>query len=488
LAGHTLPLVFAIFAVPVLTRQLGIDRFGVLALAWTVIGYFSLFDLGLGRALTKLVSEKLGAKEPGQIPEIVRTALVLMLMLGIVGMVSAAALSPWLVYTALNVPEGIKEETLSSFYLLSFSIPIVILTAGLRGILEAYQKFEVVNIIRGTLGAFTFFGPLLVLPFSHSLIPVVAVLLAGRIVALLIHFSLCWATLPSTGGQRFFDGALARPLVRQGSWMTVSNVIGPLMVYVDRFLIGVFVSMAAVAYYVTPYEVVTKLWVIPGALAAVLFPTFAAQLSGDQWRTVRLYSGALKSLLIMILPLCLVMVTFAGEGFELWLGSEFAMHSTSVLQWLTVGVFVNSIAQIPFALVQSAGRADVTARLHLLELPFYLLLLWVLLKEFGVAGAAAAWALRATLDMLLLLRLAKNLVPEPLPEHVSFGVACIIALMLLLLGSLLPPVAWLKLILVTVCCGLFVLGAWRFVLNESERGYFLDFAKTICTGIKLSHG
>ena len=33
--------------------------FGVLSLVWMFIGYFSLFDLGLGRATTKLVAEKI---------------------------------------------------------------------------------------------------------------------------------------------------------------------------------------------------------------------------------------------------------------------------------------------------------------------------------------------------------------------------------------------------------------------------------------------
>jgi O-antigen/teichoic acid export membrane protein len=57
--------------------------------------------------------------------------------------------------------------------------------------------------------------------------------------------------------------------------MTVSNVVSPLMVYVDRFLIGAFLSISAVAYYVTPHEVVTKLLVLPGAVAAVFFPAFS---------------------------------------------------------------------------------------------------------------------------------------------------------------------------------------------------------------------
>src|ERR1700758_2390649 len=59
-AGIVLPSIAALASIPVLTRKLGIDQFGILTLCWIVIGQLNLFDLGLGRALTKLVAERLG--------------------------------------------------------------------------------------------------------------------------------------------------------------------------------------------------------------------------------------------------------------------------------------------------------------------------------------------------------------------------------------------------------------------------------------------
>ncbi len=175
LIGQGAPLIIALFTIPLLIKGLGIDRFGVLTLAWVVIGYFSLFDFGLGRALTKLVAEKLGEGRDGEIPTLVWTALFLMLCFGLVGALFLAVLSPWLVNTALKVPEPLRPETIQSFYLLAASIPIVISTTGLRGILEAQQRFGLVNTVRIFMGIFTYLGPVLVLPFSSSLLPVVSV-------------------------------------------------------------------------------------------------------------------------------------------------------------------------------------------------------------------------------------------------------------------------------------------------------------------------
>ena len=61
----------AVVTIPALIGRLGTDRFGVLTLAWILLGYFSLFDLGLGRALTKMVAEQLGLGQERDIPGLV---------------------------------------------------------------------------------------------------------------------------------------------------------------------------------------------------------------------------------------------------------------------------------------------------------------------------------------------------------------------------------------------------------------------------------
>ncbi|NIP58768.1 MAG: flippase, partial [Gemmatimonadetes bacterium] len=65
-----------------------------------------------------------------------------------------------------------------------------------------------------------------------------------------------------------------------------------------------------------------------------------------------------------------------------------------VARWLAAGVFLNGVAQVPFALVQGVGRPDLSARFHLLEAPFYFLVLWIGLRWWGIIGAAVAWSLR----------------------------------------------------------------------------------------------
>jgi len=181
LASQCGPMAVAVLTVPLLIGGLGTDRFGVLTLAWMLLGYFSLFDLGLGRALTKLVAEKLGLGQERAIPGLVWTALILMMVLGLVGTLLIALLVPWLGHSALKVPAEIRSETLGGFYLMAVALPFLIGTAGLRGVMEAYQRVGAVNVVRTVVGLFSLLAPLVVLPFSRNLVVVVGVVVAGRI-------------------------------------------------------------------------------------------------------------------------------------------------------------------------------------------------------------------------------------------------------------------------------------------------------------------
>lgn len=408
-----LPLGVAVVAIPPLVRGLGAERFSILTLAATAIGYFGLFEFGLGRALTQGVAERLGTAREDDLPSFAWTGFALLAALGIVAAVVMAASSQLLVTRVLNVPAALQGEVTATFQLLALALPAVITTAGMRGVMEAHHHFGVVNALRVPLVAFTFAGPLLVLPFSRSLVPAVSVLVAGRLVGWLLHAVYCLRSYPYLRHVRL-NRAWIRPLVRFGGWTAVTNVVGPIMVHLDRFYLAAILPLAAVAHYVTPFEVVTKLLFVSAAIAAAVFPAFAATHSSDPARMQHLYDRSIRTVLIAVFPMVLVSVGLAHEGLRAWMGSALPPESAVVLQWLAVGILINAIAQAPFVALQGAGRPDLVARAHLVELPLYVALLVLLTREFGLVGAAAAWTLRVTVDTIVLLVLAWRTLGVPL--------------------------------------------------------------------------
>jgi O-antigen/teichoic acid export membrane protein len=182
------------------------------------------------------------------------------------------------------------------------------------------------------------------------------------------------------------------------------------MVYLDRFVIGALVSLSAVAFYTTPFEVVTKLWIVPIALVTTLFPAFAA--ASTQNKPAELFAQGIGLMFAVMVPLAFAIVAFAPEGLQLWLGDDFASKSATVARVLALGILVNALAFVPLALTHGAGRTDLTATVHLAELPFYIAILWFLTSRFGIEGAAMAWAIRAAVDCLALFWVASILLPS----------------------------------------------------------------------------
>lgn len=466
--GQSAPLLVSLVAFPLVIKGLGIDRFGILTIAWLVLDYFSLFDLGLGRAITQVVAEKLGTGQEKEVSALLWTASIVMLTMGLIGAVGLGLLSPWLVGTVLKIPEALQHEALTAFYLLSLSVPIITSTSGLVGFLAALQRFDLINAVRIPMGLFIFVAPLVVIPFSKSLALVMLVSVASRALALLIYLKLCVHAMPGLKVGSRFQKSLLKPLFRFGGWMTVSNVVGPLMVNLDRFLIGSFISVTAVAYYATPYAMATKLWIVPGALLSVLFPAFSTTFAQNPSRTAHLSNRGMKYIFLVLFPITLIVVTLAHEGLYLWLGNKFAQNSTSVLQWLIVGVFINCLAQVPFALIQGIGRPDLTAKLHLIEIPFYLLALWWLVTNYGITGAAVSWVLRVSLDMVLLYTVSWSFLPgNTLVSNKTTGVTGITVLVLVFAAVSKGLV--LKTVFLASTLLIFCFVTWLWILDSNER-------------------
>ena len=402
LIGTGLPMLVAVVAIPPLIRGLGTARFGVLTIAWMVVGYFSLFDLGLGRSVTQLVAEKLGKREEEQIPALVWTAMMLMGGLGIAGALVLGGVSPWLAGGLLKIPADLRSEALLAFYILALSIPIVIGNAGLRGILEAHQRFELVNVVRAPLGVINYLGPLMVLSYSNTLPAVVSVLVLARCVSGLTYLTICLKLYPDLRRRNPFDMPLMKRLLSYGGWMTVSNIVGPLLLYLGRLFVAVFISVEAVAYFSTPFDVVLNLLVIPSVFVSVMFPAFAQLFQSDLARVGALYRRSLLYIGLGMLPLAMVTFFFAKPGLAWWINEEFSINGYRVAQFLAIGVFISSFGRLSQAVVQSYGRPDITAKLHVVELIAYVPYLFWLIESFGIEGAAIAWVIRVTISTLVL--------------------------------------------------------------------------------------
>jgi O-antigen/teichoic acid export membrane protein len=456
-----------IAAIPLLISQLGTARFGVLSLAWVVIGYAGVFDLGLGRALTKFTAERLGEGTDHEIPRLFWTATILLGLLGVVAATVVAALSPWLVRGVLEIPEHLEHESLLTFLMLAGSIPFVLVSAALRGSLEARQRFDVTNAVAVPLSLLSYFGPVVLSFVSTNLAIVMTALVFSRMLACAVLLTLCLRVDPALAGDRGFSRPLAGILLRFGGWVTATAILAPLLGSLDRFVVGALVSARGVAYYATPFEAVRQLRVVSMAIAGVLFPAFAATIGSDRARAEMLFRRGTRGVLLALFPLAFCCVVFAPEILDVWVGDEFARNSTAVMQWLAGGILVNGVAFVAYGMLQSV-RPDLLFKLYLAELPFYVLAFWLLISAFGVEGAAIAWTVRATVDAALLFALLLHLRLIDLSSALAVARPAAMSLGVFALAVQLDDVAVKSVFFAAVVIAFGILG-WFRVLERQER-------------------
>ena len=415
IAGRLLPLLVALVATPFLVQALGLARWGLFTLALGLVGLFGMFDLGTGRALTRLVAARLANGSPAaQVAGAVQTGLLLLAALGLAAGLACAA-AAWAYAGLLPLPEALRSEARWALLALSAAAPLVLVNAGLWGVLAAQQRFAGANLANLPIMALYYLGPLAILPLWNSLAAATLVLVACRAAMTWAYWRLCLHALPALRTARP-DPAALRPLLRQGGWMTVSSILAPAAQHLDRFIIAARLSAEAAAHYATPFDLVVRIAVLGQAVLAAAFPALSAALASDPAAAGRLFRHATLAILALVLPPCLACLLFADLLLAAWLGDAFAQAATPATRFLAAGVVLLALDGVAAALIDGAGRAARNAALAIAELALYLPLLLLALAAHGIAGAAAAWALRMLAAAAARLVLAGGAHPALAPE------------------------------------------------------------------------
>lgn len=492
LLGVLLPFLVGLFAMPVLTRSLGPARFGILGLAWTLLEYFSLFDAGLGRATIRAVARQravmqatgpAGSDAPAAraLSATVTGAVALQVALGAMAGVAFALAAPAIVERLLRVPADLAAEGVSAMRALAATVPVLMASLALRGLLEAGERFDLSNAIRMPVTVGTFVVPAAIAVAGGTLPVMLLALLGLRVVGVAAQLVAVRYALPAFRWRRPREHGALRGLLAFGGWVAVSNAVSPALIYLDRIIVGSLLGVVALGYYTAPFEATLRLLVLPAAVVTTLYPMASSLIAhGDAEAMRRLYSGAVRALAVALAGVAVVGIVLAPELLTAWLGAAYAERSATALRILCVGVLVNAIVHVPFAFLQAAGRPDLMARFHLIELALHVPATLWLVHRFGIAGAALAWTLRAILDAVLVFgaagrvlgvgvaRLADGRAPRAISLLALF-VACLYALRAAAGAARPASGAWLVLLGAPTLAALQALAAWRWLLRQDER-------------------
>ena len=466
--------VVAFASLPIIVRGLGDEAFGILALLWMVVGYFSILDFGVGQASIKFLAEHIGRGENDGANATVWASVAVSGGLGLLTGAAILLLGRPLLDTFVSIPVALRDETLDSFSLVAIAVPFVMVQGAFRAVPMAVQRFDLFNLMLGLSGLLQWGGSLVLVVRGAGLVEVVMLTVAIRVVGAGVACGIAVRLFPGLSF-RIPSGVrpAARKLLNFGGWFTVSQVVSPVARYLDRLFVVSYHSLKTFTSYAAPFEAMSRLQVIPLSLSTTLYPAMSERETvRGKANSYSLFMRAINFTILLMLPMTLVLVAFSRPILDLWLGGDFPILSNDAFRILAAAAFIQAVCYVPLTALQALGRPDAAAKYYLAEIPLYAGLCLLLIPPLGIVGAAWAYCIRMALSTLWLLRAAyralgsPTIAPRPLVRALILNL--IFLMILLILAAVTVFSAGLVIALGFIAVGYFAV-VWLWCMDHTEK-------------------
>jgi O-antigen/teichoic acid export membrane protein len=399
IASQVLPLVAGAVAIPLVYRNIAHADFGVFTVALSMLGLFSLLDLGLGRATVRFTARAFAVGDAVGAASVVSHSALLL------GGISFVACLVLLLTIPLIAGHWFQSSAVSpatlrgSLYILAAALPLAGLTSVFRAVLESREKFLVISVIQVILGVSTYVVPLLLSLLTCDVRSLIAGAVACRGFAFVAFMtgavsvwqgSFPWRKLKFGNQKEFHSFSL---------WLVISNIVGSVIVYGDRAILVRMFGLTEIVFYNVPLELLGRLMIIVNAAATVIFPALSRTSSNDAVFE-NLYISLSTLLGAIIGPLLLAISMLTPLGLHLWLGDDFRVHSALLIQILLVGLAFQTLNVFALATLNARGFARPITIMHLMEAPLYFWALYFFGKLFGLTGVACVWSARLAVEYM----------------------------------------------------------------------------------------
>lgn len=401
-AGAIAPTFISLVTVPAYIHLMGVERYGVINLVWTLIGYFSVLDLGTSLATENQISRARAAADDS-LERIFWSAWFMNLGTGIIGGLIIYAGTVVYITHGVKIEPEFQREVMASLPWIAVAVPIANVSWVFAGAINGVERFASFNINQ-TLGTALF--QLLPLAAIFCFSPSLAVVIPAAVLArLFAGLMLGAAAFRAIGIRRVRlpQWHVMVELFRYGRWLLLFSGAGMIASTLDRVLVGALLGARFVTYYATPQNLITRLNLLPVAMVRTLFPRLSAVSRADADAIAR---SALAFLNGAFTP-CLIVAMFALKPFlQLWLGPTVAA-AAPVACVLILAVWLGGQAGILGILIQAQTRPASIAVVSWAQLPVFAGALWCGIHWFGIMGAAVVVVLKGLFDYGMLLYFAR---------------------------------------------------------------------------------
>jgi O-antigen/teichoic acid export membrane protein len=393
--------------VPLYIHSIGVERYGVLATAWLLLGYFGAFDLGLGRALAYRVAF-LGDGDPHGQSRSLWSAGSSVILVGAIGGLLLYFGGSWYFSGAFNTTAMLQRETLISLPVLAIALPFSLLANLLNGALNGQHRFAETSLVTTISSVATQILPLITaIVIGPSLLIVITTSFLITVLRAIYLAVRCGITIGRGRAPEITRDEI-RELLQFGGWVSLAGLVLPALQISDRLIVGWLIDARAVSNYTVPTQIAQRSNILSLAVGSALFPRLAA-MSGKadaRGEASKITKQATRVSAALMTPLILFGIIAMQPFLNIWLSGKLEAVAGIVGQMALLSQWFASLSVTNLSLLQASGKPRTSAMIALGEVPPFFALLIFMTYHYGLLGAALASLIRYAVDYALLTRYA----------------------------------------------------------------------------------
>ncbi|MEI6881432.1 MAG: polysaccharide biosynthesis C-terminal domain-containing protein [Bacteroidota bacterium] len=400
LFANALPFLVGLIVLPYTLKFYGVEIVGFLSLFMIFVGYAGVLDMGLSRALTIVATKYLLLDDLKRLNKIFWTSLFFSFTL------SVFVLSLLLLFI-FNFRSGVinvvyQEVIKNNIFYIILTIVVLIGSTLIAGILASFKKFDQINLLKSFFNTCVISAPVIAYKLNLGISGIIILIFFFRLLNFIVYLTYLLYVECKFRTIKIELNTL-KEVLKEGSWISFSNIVSPIIVYLDRFLLAAFTNLASVVYYSSSLDTFSKIIILPSTITGILFPSFIEKNIVDNDKGLALFHKTLIQIIMVIAPIIFVLIICVKQLLTFWISEKFADSSYEISQILLLGIFWNGLSQLPMTYLQAIGKSKTTGLIHLIEFVIFLPITYLFINLYGIVGASMSWTLRVFVDFLLLM-------------------------------------------------------------------------------------
>jgi O-antigen/teichoic acid export membrane protein len=393
-AGQIWTLALALLLTPYIVHGLGPEAYSVLSMAWVVAGYFAFLNLGFGPAVIKYISQYHARGDKDGVGRTLGTATILFLFAGVAGAFLMALATGLFVRRLLHVPAELIPQAQVAFYLAAGGFMVNMALSVFGAVPKALERFDIANGVHIAMSTLTLGASVGAIKAGYGLNGVMLASISVSCFAAAVSAVIAVKLLPGVNLTPHFDKPAFKELFRFSGFILLGQITNKVMFNVDKLLIGVFLPISQLTYYVVPFGIASRMLMFQGMITPVIFPLVSRlKAHGDDPKLYEeVYIRSSKLVAALTLPVAAALGVYADPFLLFWMGPEFAANGKTTLLLVTFAFASTSMTCVPTTVSQALGAPEVSAKFSFIHAILNVALWLAFIPRFGIAGAAAALA------------------------------------------------------------------------------------------------